>query len=247
MATTTVIPDFAETFAVSIGDMIEEEKVEELNPEQALAAVDMCGRLRALMVSERQKIEEELSKGMDAKEFVAKYEPTVARLETVLTKIHHLVTKARTRPRSPLVEHFVASYHDLVDEILKLHQFLADAVALAKKPRRPIDWERLHQAEEAKETPVEPWTHLVRRRHPWRKQLYIKGRNMTARQLIGAMKAEKRTEEETAEDFRLPVEAVREALVYVEQNTELVNAEAEMERTMHKQGGAAHDPQPVSG
>jgi hypothetical protein len=151
MTTTTVIPDYAETFAVSIGDMIEEKKVEELNPEQASAAIDMCGILRALMASERRKIEEQLSKGMDAKEFAAKYEPTVARLETVLTKIHRLVTDARTRAPSSLAEQFVANYHDLVDEILRLHRFLADAVALAKKPRRPIDWERVHQAEEAYE------------------------------------------------------------------------------------------------
>jgi len=100
--------------------------------------------------------------------------------------------------------------------------------------------------EEARETPVEPWKHLVRRRHPWRKQLYVKGRNMTARQLVGAMKADKRSEDETAADFGLSVEAVREALAYFEQNKELVDAEIEMERTMHQQGGVARGPQSVS-
>ena|SRR5580700_10787390 len=103
-----------------------------------------------------------------------------------------------------------------------------------------------HLLEEARETPVEPWKHLVRRRHPWRKQLYVKGRNMTARQLVGAMKADNRSEDETAHDFGLSGEAVREALAYIEQNQELVDAEVEMERTMHKQEGVAGGPQPVS-
>ena len=66
-----------------------------------------------------------------------------------------------------------------------------------------------------------------------------------ARQLVGAMKADNRSEEETAADFGLSVEAVREALAYVEQNKELVDAEVEMERTMHKQG-EVRGPQPVS-
>jgi hypothetical protein len=29
---------------------------------------------------------------------------------------------------------------------------------------------------EMREVPVEPWQYLVRRQHPWRKQLYVKGR-----------------------------------------------------------------------
>src|SRR3974390_2580274 len=45
-----------------------------------------------------------------------------------------------------------------------------------------------YRAEEApRELPVEPWKHLVARRHPWRRQLFIKGRNMTVRQLIGTV------------------------------------------------------------
>lgn len=97
-----------------------------------------------------------------------------------------------------------------------------------------------------RETPVQGWQYLVRRHHPWRQQLYVKGRNMTARQLIGSMKANEFDEEKTATDFGLPVEAVREALAYVEQNTELLQTEAEIERLMHKRGGVARGPQPVS-
>jgi uncharacterized protein (DUF433 family) len=99
---------------------------------------------------------------------------------------------------------------------------------------------------EMREATVEPWQHLVRRRHPWRKQLYVKGRNMTARQLVGSMKANRLDEAAAAADYRLPVEAVREAVAYVEGNRELLETEAEIERLMLKRGGVAGGAQPVS-
>jgi len=99
---------------------------------------------------------------------------------------------------------------------------------------------------EMREAAVEPWQYLVRRQHPWRKQLYVKGRNMTARQLVGSMKANQLDEQAAAADNRVPVQAVREALAYVESNRELLETEAEIERLMLKRGGVARGPQPVS-
>jgi uncharacterized protein (DUF433 family) len=105
--------------------------------------------------------------------------------------------------------------------------------------------EEMIERREMRETAIEPWRHLVRRRHPWRKQLYIQGRNLTARQLVGSMQANRLEEAAAAADFRLPVEAVREALAYVAQNRELLETEAEIERLMVQRGGVARGPQPV--
>lgn len=99
--------------------------------------------------------------------------------------------------------------------------------------------------DETRESAVQPWQYLVHRRHPWRQQLYIKGRNLTARQLVGTMKANQLDEKKAAADFRLPIEAVREAITYVERNRELLETEAEIERMMLKRGGTARDPQTV--
>lgn len=104
--------------------------------------------------------------------------------------------------------------------------------------------ERLDR-KEMREAAVQPWQFLVLRQHPWRHQLYVKGRNMTARQLVGAMKANQLDEEAAAADYRLPVEAVREALAYVEKNKELLETEAEIERLMLKRRGVSRGPQPV--
>jgi uncharacterized protein (DUF433 family) len=91
----------------------------------------------------------------------------------------------------------------------------------------------------AREIPVEPWQHLVSRRHAWRKQLYVKGRNLTARQLVGSIKANQLDEEKAAANFNLPSEAIREALRYVDQNKELLEEETQIERQMLNQGGVA--------
>jgi uncharacterized protein (DUF433 family) len=96
-----------------------------------------------------------------------------------------------------------------------------------------------------KETPVAPWQHLVARQHPWRKQLYLKGRNMTVRRLVGGIKANGFTEEQAAANYHLPVEAVREALSYAEANAELLELEAAYERYLLARGGKRRAPQPV--
>jgi uncharacterized protein (DUF433 family) len=102
------------------------------------------------------------------------------------------------------------------------------------------------QLTEAGELTVEPWKYLVRRPHPWRRQLYLRGRNMTARQLVGGVRANRLDEERAAANYRLPVEAVREALAYVEANKSLLEDEAEIERLMLKREGVSRGPQPVS-
>ena len=94
-----------------------------------------------------------------------------------------------------------------------------------------------------KETPVEPWKHLVIRRHPWRKQLYLKGLNMTVRVLVGSIKANGFTEEEAAKNYHLPVEAIREALAYFEANPEVIELDAAYERYLRKTRGMGRGPE----
>jgi len=59
------------------------------------------------------------------------------------------------------------------------------------------------------------------------KQLGIKGRNMIVWNLIAEIITEQETPEGMAERFRLPVEAVQEALDYYHANEEWINAEVD--------------------
>ena len=69
------------------------------------------------------------------------------------------------------------------------------------------------------------WTWLVGRDHPWRRQLWIKGRNIAAGDLAHTATIEGWTAEDAAREFDLPVEAVLEAQRYAEVARELIAAE----------------------
>lgn len=90
------------------------------------------------------------------------------------------------------------------------------------------------------EWPVPPWQHLVWWGHPWRLQPYIRGRNTTVRQLVGTVKANNFTAEQAAEDLDLPVEAVREALLYAEKYKDMLESDAAYERHLLEQRGRGH-------
>lgn len=79
--------------------------------------------------------------------------------------------------------------------------------------------------------------HLESRPHPWRKTLWIKGRNMHVWHVVATLLRERETPEETARNFALPVEAVVEALDYYRQQKTLIDAEtAEEGRRLRGQG-----------
>jgi len=82
------------------------------------------------------------------------------------------------------------------------------------------------------------YKYLEVRHHPWRKILWIKGRNMHVWHLLATMLREGETAEATAKNFALPVEAVLEALDYYQRNKVLVDGETEEEGQRLQASGA---------
>lgn len=74
------------------------------------------------------------------------------------------------------------------------------------------------------------WTYLVERPGSWKRQLFVKGRRLTAAQVWLDMKANQMTQTEAAENWDLPVEAVAEIVSYCENNAALLQMEADEER-----------------
>lgn len=91
----------------------------------------------------------------------------------------------------------------------------------------------------------ERWTWLVERPHPWRRQLWIKGRRIRAAEIVGDLDANGWTPEEAARQFDLPVDAVLEAQRYVEADRELIDAEMIEEQRIAQQAATAHPPDAV--
>jgi len=69
------------------------------------------------------------------------------------------------------------------------------------------------------------WIWLVEREHPWRRQLWIKGRNVTAGSIARTMEIEGWTPEQTADQYDLELDTVLEAVRYARDHAALIAAE----------------------
>jgi hypothetical protein len=86
------------------------------------------------------------------------------------------------------------------------------------------------------------WQYLESRPHPWRKQLYIKGRKLKAFTVWSDMIVNDLTPEEVADSKELPLEAVYEAIEYCQTHQELLKLEADEERRYLEERGISVEP-----
>jgi hypothetical protein len=93
------------------------------------------------------------------------------------------------------------------------------------------------------EPPVgDEWKYLVARPHPWRRQLYVKGRKLPAFNVWVDMEANGMTLEEAADSWDLPLEAIEEIVRYCESHRELLGMEADEERRLLLEAGVTLEP-----
>ncbi|HEY9680460.1 MAG TPA: hypothetical protein V6C86_02615 [Oculatellaceae cyanobacterium] len=84
---------------------------------------------------------------------------------------------------------------------------------------------------------VKGWMYLTEHAHPWKKQLYVKGRKLPAAAVWSEMAVNKLTVEDAMENWDLPKEVILEVLQYCEANKDLLQMEAaEEERLLQEKG-----------
>jgi hypothetical protein len=86
------------------------------------------------------------------------------------------------------------------------------------------------------------WQHLIARPHRWRRQLWVKGRNMTVGQPISTIRANRLTPEQASDNLELPLAAICEALTYYAENRGLIELEATEERRRLAERGLPLEP-----
>jgi uncharacterized protein (DUF433 family) len=153
-----------------------------------------------------------------------------------------LQDRLSVRSRADLLQQAYGSFLWMVDEMLAGRKVVSvETEALA----------RLERFKELSVPAVQPiifehYRYLVAKPDKWRKQLYLKGRNMTVGQLVYSMRANNLSAEEAAADMDLPVEQVREAQAYYEINRDLIEREADEEKQSLLAEGVLLEPAPVS-
>ncbi|HWG44844.1 MAG TPA: hypothetical protein VN688_18870 [Gemmataceae bacterium] len=86
------------------------------------------------------------------------------------------------------------------------------------------------------------WQYLIARPHRWRRQLSIKGRNMTVGHLVSTIGANRYTPEQASEELELPLATIYEALMYYAENRDLIEMEAGEERRRLAERGYSLEP-----
>lgn len=145
-------------------------------------------------------------------------------------------TEARVRETAGRYYRSVVS--DAVTTALETFHWIVDARRRGKRVIA-VDADKLP---EAYEEPVitgladvgNEWTWLVKREHRWRRQLWIKGRNIAAGNLARMARSNGWSAEKTAYEYDLPVGAVIEAMQYAEQAADLIDAEDAENRMVAK-------------
>ena len=99
----------------------------------------------------------------------------------------------------------------------------------------------------AEKAPAPGWQHLAARPHPWRRQLYVKGRNLRAFTVWMEMQVNRMGPQEAAENWDLPLAAVTEIVRYCENRQDLLRMEADEERRRLLEEGVPLQPASVRG
>ena len=87
-----------------------------------------------------------------------------------------------------------------------------------------------------------PWLFLTDRPHPWRRQLWVKGRKLPAATVWTDWRINGGTPEEVAENWDLPLAAVEESIRYGESHRDLLRMEAEEEKQRLAEAGVSVSP-----
>ncbi|HWG47076.1 MAG TPA: hypothetical protein VN688_30205 [Gemmataceae bacterium] len=147
MAPATFETDLAVGFTGTLNEIL--EKMEVLSTKDVHTAILVCNFIHNLFKDARRGIENGLRQGVEARSFATTYERAVAELDRVRGAVARVLEKARTSHLPTLGEEFISSYEDLTADLDRLRQFLAEAVIKAKAPPRPIDWDRVREADAA--------------------------------------------------------------------------------------------------
>lgn len=105
----------------------------------------------------------------------------------------------------------------------KLRRLLRRPVFVTDHSRPRYVLLKLEDYEERKKG--EGYLYLTPRPHPWKKQLFIKGRNMSASHLVRHLQREGWSLERTAQEFSLPLESILEAVHYFHHHEKLIEME----------------------
>ncbi|SRR5581483_8725467 len=144
-----ILPIFAGGLLETLTRALQTERADQWSTEAVEVAISLCQQARKAVRGIRQEQELLLSNGKEAKAFVAEVEPLTQTLGQGLALLSVPVEALNGLILSPQQAEFRSESQALLREAADLHGFLMAALAKAKSPSRPHDWQRIREKEEA--------------------------------------------------------------------------------------------------
>jgi hypothetical protein len=144
--TTLAMPSFQLRLISAVAE--EMKAVQEQVAEDSQFLADLLRRIREYDVQVRQKLEELLVNGVEARSFVRDYGPLLAATESQIATFQSLGEK-HAHEGSQSFQNLMTETRLLLDEKRSFRDFLAEALARASEKPRPVDLQRIRSAEEA--------------------------------------------------------------------------------------------------
>jgi hypothetical protein len=142
--TTLITPTLQRRLLLTVGEAVAN------NPlgETVQLGVGVVRELRQSVVRGRRELEDDLARGVEARSFVRSYGPTLSAADEYLLQLERLMEELSGAEETP-AKSFVAELRLLEKEAKAFRDRLAEALSLASKPPRPVDWDQLKEESEA--------------------------------------------------------------------------------------------------
>jgi hypothetical protein len=147
--TTATLPDFGVSFVTITTEGVETVNVEELTPEKVTLTINLLRAAREVLAALHKSIFEDLCRGVDSQQFAAKYEKAVANIGPITQRLARAIEKTQAKVSPAHAKEIGFHFDELATDLAKQAAFLARATANANAPGRPIDWQRVQEAEAA--------------------------------------------------------------------------------------------------
>ena len=147
--TTLTTPKLQRRLLQTVGEAVRKDAHEDGHEENVRLGMGIVRELRDSIARMRQEFEDELARGVEARSFAVSYGEILSAADEHLLSLRGLLQELSGDIKGATEESFVKELRLLEQENTAFRDRIAEALSLATKPPRPVDWERLKRESDA--------------------------------------------------------------------------------------------------
>ncbi len=146
--TALMMPSFEQRLLTAVRDEVAAEPVRAWPEPTLQLCLEIVRRIRQNLARQRDDLERALANGVEARSFVGEWRPRLSAADEQIAAARGLV--AQLSPMGDAASASLAAELRLLEQAAQpLRDFLAQVLARAAEPPRPVDWARLKENSDA--------------------------------------------------------------------------------------------------